>query len=108
MGFNNLHHHADATGIQAASHHHAAAVQHPPAQKDDCCNNEVVQLVRADKSLPQQTGFQLAAPVTFIPPAAFYAAVSPIDPSTGIAPGTNRSDHPSLPDILIAIQRFQI
>lgn len=116
MGFNTKHHPEEiATEVHihddGSEHHHEKKVIVEHAQKqeaDNCCNDEVVKLSQVDKLVPQPSG--LISPVFF---TAFIAALNNTKVFYPSKENTSnkyffRGHHPPIPDICIAIQRFQI
>ncbi len=115
MGFNTSHHPGkEATGIHVHAdgkkhHHDKKTGDHTQKQKkDNCCNDQVTRFSLSDKSVPQ-TG-TIISPVF---PTAFIASYHDI--ALSYSSQVNLSTryfvlghHPPIPDILIAIQRFQI
>lgn len=127
IGFNSTHHHDEETAIaekemhrhhHGAPHHHAEADNHHKASdnhhnskegKDNCCNDKVTKFSQLDKAVPQS--LSAAVNPTFL--TAFISSFYGIDIlsssklTTRIKPFV-RWRHPTIPDIRIAIQSFQI
>ncbi len=123
MGFNSTHHHEDET-TEAALHVHADGKKHNHHNeagghqhkadahkscdgKDNCCDDQVTKFSQLDKSVPQSLAVNPIFFTAFI--SSFYSidilAASQVTKSTKYFV---RGHHPPIPDILIAIQRFQI
>ncbi len=124
MGYNSKHHHDDDEAAEAAVHVHAYGKKHNHHNeagnhqhkadahkssdgKDNCCDDQVTKFSQLDKSVPQSLAVN---PIFF---AAFISSFYNIDIliSSQATKSTKyfvRSHHPPIPDILIAIQRFQI
>lgn len=109
----SVHVHADGN----KHHHERKASQHQKKTKEDncrsnkdadnCCNDQVTKFSQLDKDITQPYAI---SPVFYTP---FVFNVYKIDVlvSSQIAKSTRyfvRGHHPPIPDILIAIQRFQI
>ena len=121
MGFNTKHHHEQEVTVtpihvhadgkkhhhhdEAKKNHHEKKVD---SKKDDCCKDEVTKFQNLDKALTQSANVAISAPVfvaiinTFFSPNFFNVAK--------VFPQKDKAIlfHPPPPDILIAIQRFQI
>lgn len=120
MGFNTGHHqpgsnakvhiHADGKKHvhQSKSTHQHQAGNKGKKEKGGCCNDVVIKFSQTDKSVPQ-TGAALH-PVFFTTFAASWYAFDIFYPSqtTGCVRYFVRGHHPPIPDICIAVQRFQI
>ncbi len=124
MGYNSKHHHDDDEATEAAIHVHAdgkihnhdnEAVNHLHKadahkscdDKDNCCHDKVTKFSLLDKAIPQSSADN---PIFF---TAFISSFYNIDilVASQIIKSTKyfvRGHHPPIPDILIAIQRFQI
>ena len=116
MGFNSHHHNEEAaeltlhTHADGMQHHHEADNQDKKSNdsKDNCCKDKVTKIAQADKSLPPSNS--VINPLFL---AAFISSQYNFD-ITGISkasPALNnfvRSRHPTISDIRIAIQSFQI
>lgn len=119
MGFNSTHHHEEATKTSVHVHadgkkhvhHDAADNDHHKSKdgKDNCCNDKVTKISQLDKAIPQP----LSAVVNPIFVTAFVSSFCHIDvlyslnATSRIKPFV-RSTPPTIPDIRIAIQSFQI
>ncbi len=95
------HHHDD----EANKNHHDKKEN---SKKDDCCNDQVTKFQNLDKALTQSVNVAISAP-------AFVAIINTFFTSNffNVAKVFAQKDnailfHPPPPDILIAIQRFQI
>ncbi len=116
MGFNENHHeheqNADPVNVHANGEHHhheEASDKHSDNdKKDDCCNDSVLKLLKADKTLSQVE--KLVSPVSnsvFLP--SYYSAnISNHSQVNTAIKYYVHGHHPPIPNILIAIQRFQI
>ena len=116
MGFNSHHHeqveskgtiHVHANGKQ--HHHEEAEHKHKDNdKKDDCCNEKSLKLLQTDKAVPQ-IGKQII-PTFFTAFVFVYYNINISYPSQ--VSSSNKyyvsGHHPPIPDIGIAIQRFQI
>ncbi len=106
-------HGSDASHHHGSGHHHhgTEALTHTgPAEKEKggCCSDEVVKFQHIEKNLTQNVKVGYDAPVFFLIKNSFFntcifKAYQPA-PQKSIA----SFFHPPPPDILIAIQRFQI
>jgi len=114
VSFNKIHHHHEEEAIDVHAdgkeHHHEKAEHEHSSKdgKDDCCNDKVVKISQTDKAVPQAA--KLLSPVFF---TAFVTAYYNINISHPIQADTSnkyfvRGHHPPIPDIRIAIHRFQI
>lgn len=103
------HVHPEQKESQSASHHHDE-VNNPDNEgndSDNCCNDQVTKFEQIDKAIPHSSA------VNFIFFTAFISSFYNIDNlvASQITKSTKyfvRGHHPPIPDILIAIQRFQI
>ncbi len=128
MGFNSKHHHEfetkEAVHIhgdgkkhihpeqkesRSASHHHDEVnnLDNEGNDSDNCCNDKVTKFEQIDKAIPQSLALN---PILF---TAFISSFYNIDilVASQVTKSTKyfvRSHHPPIPDILIAIQRFQV
>ncbi len=122
MGFNS-HHHEDDEATAAAIHVHAGGKKHihdneaddrhhkagnhkSGDDKDNCCHDKVTQFSQLDKAILQSSADNPVFLTAFI---SFYNI--DILVASQITKNTKyfvRGHHPPIPDILIAIQRFQI
>lgn len=119
MSFNTSHHHEEEatvavvhTHTNGKKHQHKKASEHHTDQNKDekggCCNDAVIKFSQVEKSVPQ--------PGVIISPVFFTSFVAPwfdIDIFYSSQASASikyfvRNFHPPPPDILIAIQRFQI
>ena len=121
MGYNTKDHH-DNEVTEAAIHVHSDGEKHDHNEaknrydadnhkivddKDNCCNDTVTKLSQIDKAIAQSS---VMNPVFF---TAFISSFYNIDILVASQATKNtkyfvRGHHPPIPDILIAIQRFQI
>ncbi len=116
MGFNTHHHEEEETAVTVHTHadgkkHHHEEADHKHKdnnKKDDCCNDKVLKIFQTDKAVPQLA--KLISPTfatVFIP--AYYT-INNSYPSQ--VSNFNKyyvcGHHPPIPNIRIAIQRFQI
>ncbi len=124
MGYNSKHHHDDDEATEAAVHVHADGKKHNHHNeagnhqhkadahkssngKDNCCDDQVTKFSQLDKAVPQPS---VVNPILF---TAFISSFYSIDilAASQVTKSTKyfvRGHHPPIPDILIAIQRFQI
>ncbi len=129
MGFNSKHHHDEFETKEAvhihedgkkhvhheqkeshsASHHHDEVnnLDNAGNDSDNCCNDQVTKFEQIDKAIPHSSAVN---PIFF---TAFISSFYNIDilVASQITKSTKyfvRGHHPPIPDILIAIQRFQI
>ena len=129
MGFNSKHEHDECESKKAVHPHeegvkhahpgqnesHAASNHHEEvnnpdnedSDNDNCCNKQVTKFEQLDKAIPHSFAIN---PVSF---TAFIFSFYNIDilVASQITKSTKsfvRGHHPPIPDILIAIQRFQI
>ncbi len=124
MSYNSKPHHDDDEAMEAAMHVHADGKKHNHDNeavnnchkadahkssdgKDNCCDDQVTKFSQLDKSVPQSLAVN---PIFF---TAFISSFYNIDilVASQVTKSTKyfvRSHHPPIPDILIAIQRFQI
>lgn len=110
MGFNSSHHHEENEMVaHHGSHHDEMDHQKSSGDKDGCCNDKVTTIAQADKSLPPSSNVTVN-PLLF---TAFISSYYNID----VAGFSNtkadikyfvRSSPPTIPDIRIEIQSFQI
>ncbi|MEO7048565.1 MAG: hypothetical protein ABI091_24915 [Ferruginibacter sp.] len=122
MGFNGGHHDDDDKAMEMAIHVHADGVKHnhhnetgkhhhdnkDHSKKDDCCNNKVVKISQTDKAVPQSgtmlhPAFVTAFISSFYSTDVLYAAMQIPNIKYYL-----QNYHPPIPDIGIAVQRFQI
>ncbi len=124
MGYNSKHHHDDDEATETAvhvhadgknhinqhevdNHHHKADAHKSSEGKDNCCDDQVTKFSQLDKSVPQSLAENPFFYTAFV--SSFYnigiLVTSQITKSTKYFV---RCHHPPIPDILIAIQRFQI
>ena len=120
MGFNRLHHQEKETAItqkdvhkHSKSHHeHQGRVDdHHSSQKskDNCCKDVAAKFAQADKLTPQffDVGIHHVFFLAFI--STFYHSDAfPLNSHTPDNKFFDRSHHPPIPDIRVAIQSFQI
>ena len=125
MGYNSKPHHNDDEATEAAIHVHADGKKHNHDNeaannghkadahkssdgKDNCCDDQVTKFSLLDKSVPQSLSLAVN-PIFLTAFISFYnidiLVASQITKSTKYFV---RGHHPPIPDILIAIQRFQI
>ncbi|SRR6266496_2635634 len=117
MGFNSTHHHDEETAVVAKDGHHHDKAHHDEADnhhkskngKDNCCNDKVTKITQLDKSVPQSLNTAIN-PVFF---TAFVSSFYNIDILSAYKATTYtkhfvRSSPPTISDIRIAIQSFQI
>ena len=116
MGFNSTHHHDEETIVEKdahhdTSHHHDEADNHHKSKngKDNCCNDKVTKFSQLDKAVPQSLN-AVINPIFF---TAFVSSFYNIDVLTASKAPSNikpfvRSSPPTIPDIRVAIQSFQI
>jgi hypothetical protein len=117
MGFNSEHHNSEETAlVENGGHHHDMlhhdndVYNHKSKQgKDNCCNDKVTKIAQLDKTVPQSYKASIN-PVFF---TAFASSFFNIDVFAALKATPNikyfvRSYHPTIPDIRIAIQSFQI
>ena len=124
MGYNSKHHHDDDEATEIAVHvhadskkhnhynvednyHHKADAHKSCDDKDNCCHDKVTKFSQLDKAIPQSLSDN---PIFF---TAFISSFYNIDifvasQNTKSTKYFVRGHHPPIPDILIAIQRFQI
>jgi hypothetical protein len=122
MGFNTTHHpkeiettkvHVHADG-KKHEHHNKGANHHQhdhnknDKEKDGCCNDAVIQFSQTDKSLPHPASiinpvFFTSFITSFYIPAIFYSTQDKASIKYFVL-----GHHPPIPNIRIAIQRFQI
>lgn len=120
MGFNAGHHQkgkAATVHVHADGKKHTHQTKHTHSQAEEhngkggnagCCNDVVIKFTQTDKSVPQTGAIQ--HPIFF---TAFDACWYVFDIfyrslTTGSAKYYVRGHHPPIPDICIAVQRFQI
>jgi hypothetical protein len=126
LGFNSTHHHEEEATAGASVHVHAGGKKHhieskatdhqnklnadsykSQEDKDNCCNDKVTKFSLLDKAIPQPFTVNPIFFTVFI--SSFYnidiLGASQFTKSTKYLV---RGHHPPIPDILIAIQRFQI
>jgi hypothetical protein len=126
MGYNSKHHHGDDEVTEssihvhvdgkehyyqneAGSHQHKADTHKSSDGKDNCCDDQVTKFSLLDKSVPHPLN-SAVNPIFF---SAFISSFYKIDilVASQITKSTKyfvRGHHPPIPNILIAIQRFQI
>lgn len=111
MGFNSSHHHEENEVMAHHGSHHDEMMNHQKStgDKDGCCNGKVTKIAQADKSLPP-TSNSIINPLFFI---AFISSGYNIDVLNFSSTKSNinyfvRSSPPTIPDIRITIQSFQI
>ncbi len=103
------HVHHELKESYAASHHHDEGnnLDSEDNDSDNCCNHQVTKFEQLDKTIPHALAINPVFFTAFI--SSFYnidiLAASQVTKSTKYFV---RSHHPPIPDILIAIQRFQI
>ena len=123
LGYDSKHHH-DNEATETAIHVHADGKKHnhdydadnghhkadnhkSGDDKDSCCHDKVTKFSQLDKAIPQSSADNTIFFTAFI--SSFYnidiLVASQITKSTKYFV---RGHHPPIPDILIAIQRFQI
>ena len=130
MGYNPKHHQDEAEVEAASLHVHADgkkhdhheqkeshdethphdAVNNPESEgndSDNCCKEQVTKIAQLDKAIPHSLSID---PIFF---TAYISTFYKIDVlgSSQVTKSTRyfvRSYHPPIPDILLAIQRFQI
>ena len=117
MGFNTSHHHNEAAAKihvhkDGKVHKHTKHAHDHTAKnkdsKDNCCKDSVVKLSLSDKSVPPSN--TAISPVFFTAFLTTYYYTELIF-SSSVTPNRKyfvRGHHPPIPDIRIAIQRFQI
>lgn len=116
MGFNS-HHHDESIIEVSENHHHdkshhqdEAKIHHHQTNngKDNCCNDEVMKFQQVDKNIA--TSISLINPLFFTSFLASFYNIDYFFPNTRISDNTyyDRTHHPPIPDIRIAIQSFQI
>ena len=118
MGFNSHHVDEEITIADNHSHHHDQSHHHDEADndhnkskdgKDNCCNDKVMKFTQLDKSVPQSSN-PVINPVFL---TAFVSSFYHVDVlhssnvTTNIKPFV-RSTPPTISDIRIVIQSFQI
>lgn len=116
MGFNPGHNHdEEATEIFHHEHskgkiheHHHEVTKHKHDKKDDCCNDKVIQIQAMDKMLAQNAKNIFSGHDFATVPGTYHGI--DIFKAFSLVPFkyTIPTFHPPPPDILIAIQRFQI
>jgi len=117
MGFNSQHHEEEETEASVhihtngQKHHHHEEAEHKHKdndKKNDCCNDKVLNLLKADKNVPQFA--KLISPTFFTVFILVYYSSNISYPSQVSTSNKYyvRGHHPPIPDIRIAIQSFQI
>lgn len=117
MGFNSTHHHEEEAVVEKDAHHQGTSHHHDEADnkhkskdgKDNCCNDKVTKISQLDKAVPQSAN-PAVNPIFF---TAFVSSFYNIDvlavskATVNVKPFV-RSSPPTISDIRIAIQSFQI
>ncbi len=124
MGYNSKHHYDDDEATEtanhvhadgkkhnhhneASNHHHKADAHKSSDGKDNCCHDKVTKFSQLNKAILQSSAYNPIFIDAFI--SSFYNI--DILVASQITKNTKyfvRGHHPPIPDILIAIQRFQI
>ena len=121
MGFNSKHHHDDDQEATEASvhidgkgrQHHEEETKHHHDSKEDsekggCCNDGVIKFQNLEKNLSQNNNQAIYTHV-FITILSNFWGIALFNTGKALPQQYKASVfHPPLPDILIAIQRFQI
>ncbi|MEO7306838.1 MAG: hypothetical protein ABIR78_09880 [Ferruginibacter sp.] len=121
MGF-NTHHHDEEEATETTVHvhtdgkkhqHHEEVVKHHDDSKEDsekggCCNDGVMKFQNLDKSLASNANIFINAPVFVAVLSSFFGIDIFRQPQVPHEKFIAQFLHPPPPDILIAIQRFQI
>lgn len=116
MGFNSHHHEESAIEV-TENHHHDKSHHHDEADihhhqsnsdKDNCCNDGVMKFQQIDKNIA--TSFSLINPLFFTSFLTSFYNIDILSSKNRISEIKyfDRSHHPPIPDIRIAIQSFQI
>ena len=122
MGFNSNHHQKEVTDIPIRLHadgkrHHSEVKNHHEASDNDlnkttneennCCHDKVTKIAQQDKAI--------APSISLVSPVFFTALISSFYNANLLSNGVDshikyflRSHRPTIPDIRIAIQSFQI
>ncbi len=119
MSFNSKHHNEEQT-IKTSIHVHANGHKHEhnnvankhkheekkPTEKDGCCNDKVVKFQNVEKNITSKTFINVPA---FVAILSTFLGVQ-LHNITKVFPHKNivRFFYPPPPDILIAIQKFQV
>ena len=116
MGFNSHHHEDEETAVTIHTHvdgkkHHHQQAEHKHKdndKKNDCCNDKVLKIFQTDKAVPQFA--KVLSPIFNTDLVPFYYTTYIFYPSQAYV--ANKfyigRHHPPIPDIRIAIHRFQI
>jgi hypothetical protein len=118
MGFNSSHHQTDETfethkhypGGTLHQEHNGLFSHHHPAKesKENCCNDQAVKFEKVNKLVPESLNTIVSPTFYNALPSSFYFGAFAPSTKTLHSKYFERSHHPPISDIRIAIQSFQV